>query len=167
MTSGTWFAAVGFIATTPIDDDSADEIIDVLDSHGGVLSLSRDGKAGTVSIAFDATSIADASQVATTVALDALTTHSGIEVIKLDVRDEATMETETNEPVIPALIGYAEIAELAGVSRQRARQFAKIDGFPVAVVETAAGPLRLRASVLAWLETRNTQPGRTRVHATA
>jgi len=65
-------------------------------------------------------------------------------------------------PVIPDLVSYAEIAEIAGVSRQRARQFADIEGFPKPVVETAAGPLRLKASVEAWVERRNTKPGRPR-----
>jgi len=167
MTAGTWFADVSFIAATAISDEHLDEIIDALAPHGGAVSLSPDTNAGTISVAFDADDVMDASRIATTIAEDTIGRFSTIDVIKLDVRDEAEMEKEINTPAIPDLVGYAEIAEMAGVSRQRARQFSKIAGFPVAVVETAAGPLRLRASIEAWLRNRNTKPGRPRVHATA
>lgn len=73
------------------------------------------------------------------------------------------MKEEIETPTIPDLVGYAEIAEIAGVSRSRARQFADLDGFPAPVVETAAGPLRLKSAVQAWVATRNTKPGRPRV----
>lgn len=64
------------------------------------------------------------------------------------------------EYTIPELVGYAEIASMAGVSRQRARQFASLEGFPTPAVETSYGPLRLKTEVQSWLDTRNTRPGR-------
>lgn len=165
MTAGTWYADVDFITPTPVSVDEAADVAETLAEHGGAISLSADGKAGAISIAFEADSVVDASRIATRIATEALGGHGRLDVVKLDVRNEAVMEEEIATPVIPELVGYAEIAEIAGVSRQRARQFADIQGFPTPVVETAAGPLRLRSSVDAWVSHRNTRPGRRTVTA--
>jgi hypothetical protein len=53
-------------------------------------------------------------------------------------------------PSIPELVGYAEIAEMFDVTRQRARQLVDLPGFPAAVVETAAGRCGCRKQVEAW-----------------
>jgi hypothetical protein len=49
---------------------------------------------------------------------------------------------------IPELVGYAEIATMAAVSRQRARELPGKPGFPPPAVTTATGPLRVKADVL-------------------
>lgn len=55
---------------------------------------------------------------------------------------------------VQQLAGYAEIARLAGVSRQRARELADLSGFPPVVAQSrSAGPLRDLAAVEAWVET--------------
>lgn len=161
MTAGTWYADVDFITNTPITPDEAMDIAENLAPHGAAVSISRDGEAGGVSLAFNSDSALDASREATRIITGAF--NGKLEIVKLDVRNEATMEEEIATPVIPALVGYAEIADIAGVTRQRARQFANLDGFPEPVVVTAAGPLRLKSSVEAWVERRNTKPGRPRV----
>lgn len=165
MTAGTWYADVSFITSTPITIDEAEAITEHLAPYSGAVSINPDGGAGSISIALDADSAVDASQVAARIAAESFDGYGPLDVIKLDVRSEAQMEEEIATPVIPELVGYAEIAALAGVSRQRARQFANIAGFPEPVVETASGPLRLRAAIDAWLARRNTQPGRPRIHA--
>jgi predicted DNA-binding transcriptional regulator AlpA len=43
-----------------------------------------------------------------------------------------------------------EIAELLGVSKQRAHQIADEDGFPAPVAEDVRGPLWDRREVAAW-----------------
>ncbi|HMJ75484.1 MAG TPA: hypothetical protein VK507_05900 [Iamia sp.] len=48
------------------------------------------------------------------------------------------------------LMGTTEIAKLLGVSRQRADQLSRTDGFPDPVAEIAAGRIWLRADVEAW-----------------
>ncbi|GAA5203106.1 hypothetical protein GCM10025773_32100 [Microbacterium jejuense] len=55
------------------------------------------------------------------------------------------------------VVGYAEIADMAQVSRQAARAWADNPTFPPAVIETAQGPLRAKDAVQAWLENRNTR----------
>ena len=56
------------------------------------------------------------------------------------------------QPLYPDVVGYSEIADMAGVSRQAARLWGSNPTFPPAVIETAQGPLRLKAAVQAWIE---------------
>ena len=65
------------------------------------------------------------------------------------------------EPAIPPLVGYAEIAEMAGVSRQRARELPNLPDFPPAVTETSSkGPLRVRSQVANWIQGWERRAGR-------
>lgn len=160
MTAHTWYADIDVIATRAVTLTEAETIAESLADYAGAVSVSRDGMTAALSIALSAADIEEASRTATRIAVEAFGGSDRLEVVKLDVRTEEVMQEELEKPSIPDLVGYAEIAEMAGVSRQRARQFADIAGFPVSVVDTAAGPLRLRASVEAWLENRNTRPGR-------
>jgi hypothetical protein len=53
------------------------------------------------------------------------------------------------------LVGLAEIAEMAGVSRQAVTNWtARHDSFPQPLARLAAGPVWQRAAVAAWLETQ-------------
>ncbi|GAA5035516.1 hypothetical protein [Actinopolymorpha pittospori] len=80
----------------------------------------------------------------------------------VEVLDEETFVARVTKPSIPPLVGYAEIAEIAGVSRQRARELATLQGFPPTVVATLSGPLWVRSQVEAWLAKVERQPGRPR-----
>lgn len=60
---------------------------------------------------------------------------------------------------IPKLAGLAEIAGLAGVSRQRAGQLAAHPDFPEPVDRLAMGPVWLESDVKAFLATPR-KPGR-------
>jgi hypothetical protein len=79
----------------------------------------------------------------------------------VQVLPTAEYDRRSAQPSLPELVGYAEVADMAGVSRQRARQLARLPGFPAAVVETRSGPLRVRSQVETWL-TRERKPGRPR-----
>ena len=59
----------------------------------------------------------------------------------------------------PKLAGLAEIASLAGVSRQRAGQLANHPDFPEPVERLAMGPVWLEADVKKFLATER-KPGR-------
>jgi len=61
------------------------------------------------------------------------------------------------------LVGYAQIARILGVSRQRARQVAQTaEGFPQVAVMVVSGPQYDRAEVETWAATRERRPGRPR-----
>lgn len=59
----------------------------------------------------------------------------------------------------PKLAGLAEVASLAGVSRQRASQLTKHPGFPKPVDVLAMGPVWREADVQKFLDTPR-KPGR-------
>lgn len=64
------------------------------------------------------------------------------------------------EPLYPPVVGYAEIARMTGVTRQRAYAFPRIESFPKPVIETSQGPLYSEDAVRAWAQTRELRPGR-------
>jgi hypothetical protein len=81
-------------------------------------------------------------------------TATGVEIL-----DEDTAHARLEVPLIPPLVGYKEIADMAGVSRQRAQQLGQIDGFPAAVITAGGGPLRSRQAVESWLQRWDRRPG--------
>lgn len=95
-------------------------------------------------------------------ALQRVEDATGEKATAIEVLDADVHGARLDQPSIPELVGFAEIAEMFGVSRQRARQLADLAGFPVAVVDTAAGPLRVRRHVEAWGETWARKNGRPR-----
>lgn len=162
-----WYAVVDVVA---VDGTLTPEILEKvtgrLQQHGGVVSFAQDGTFAGAHIAVTAASAGEAVIEAERLV------HSAFEQIPLvtvglSVTNQERQQAELEQPQIPPLVGYIEIAGMAGVSRQRARQFADLPGFPPAVVETAAGPLRLKSAVAAWLASRNKVSGRPRTSTTA
>lgn len=70
------------------------------------------------------------------------------------VRATDRLTGDPGELILPDLVGYARIAAMAGVSRQRARMFPKIEDFPHPVVITDQGPLFSRRAILTWVGRR-------------
>lgn len=63
------------------------------------------------------------------------------------------------------LVGLAEIAEMAGVSRQAVTNWtARHGSFPEPLAKLAAGPVWERANVAAWLETQGLATRKPRAH---
>jgi hypothetical protein len=60
---------------------------------------------------------------------------------------------------VPKLAGVAEVAGLAGVSRQRAAQITRLPSFPAPVQELAMGPVWIESEVTKFLATPR-KPGR-------
>lgn len=53
-------------------------------------------------------------------------------------------------PVLPALVGITEVAQIIGRSKQRAWAWTQAHGFPEPVVELNCGRLWLEAEVIDW-----------------
>ncbi|HXH77302.1 hypothetical protein [Nocardioides sp.] len=79
----------------------------------------------------------------------------GVEALTQD-----TVTRQLAKPNVPALVGHADIADMLGVSRQRAGQLADRPGFPPAVMTIKAGPLRVRDQVEDWARTWDRKSGR-------
>jgi hypothetical protein len=161
-----WQATVSFRTSGVLTDDAAFDLIDSLADHGAVVSVDVDRMGAEVILSLDDGNTLDAASIASDLVTRAADSIVGvIEVVGLEVLSEDAVDANLTEPLYPPVVGYAEIAEMAGVTRQRARQFAQIDGFPEPVIETAQGPLMSKNAVARWLERRNTKTGRPRSRA--
>ena len=78
----------------------------------------------------------------------------GTEILGVDAQTYEQLDEELRRPLFPEVVGYAEIAEMAGVTRQGARKYADDKDFPVPVIETKQGPLRSKAAVELFLDRR-------------
>lgn len=165
----TWHVTVEFAACAAIDEDTTFDVASELGDYGAVMSVSPDFTTGSTLLTVEAQSALDATTKASELVVDALASHGldGIDVVSLRAQRQDAFESELNTPIFPEVVGYAEIADMAGVTRQRARQFAQASGFPVPVIETAQGPLMAKAAVQRWLEKRAARPGRPRKVAVA
>lgn len=162
----TWHARLDWMTQTATTEDTMFDLMDELTDYAPSGSIARDGFAGTLTIAVEAESFDDALSSALGAVRAALQQHAPTaSVIGVELIDSDAMEHELERPLFPEVVGFAEIAELAGVSRQRARAFRQSPGFPAPVIETAQGPLMAKAAIEHWIENRNTRPGRRSVSA--
>ena len=153
-----WSVYVDFTLHDELSADDALDVMEDLGSYGAVIALARDGKGKSIALHVQADTVLKAAQEA--IKLTTSTIKRGIEVVGVEVKDLVTAEKEALAPTFPEVVGYAEIAAMAGVTRQRARMFPKIDTFPSPVITTAQGPLYAKSAVEAWIASRSTSAGR-------
>ncbi len=70
------------------------------------------------------------------------------------------LDRRLQESGIPLLVGITEVADLLGVSKQRAWELSKTPDFPHPYVELAAGPVWNRYAVARFKERWPRRPGR-------
>lgn len=83
-------------------------------------------------------------------------------VVGARVQSVEELERELEAPALPALAGISEVAEILGVSRQRASELSGSTGFPRPVTHLAAGPVWLRSAIVSFGESWDRRPGRPR-----
>lgn len=83
-------------------------------------------------------------------------------VVDARVQSVEELESEVEAPAVPALAGISEVAEILGVSRQRASELAGSGGLPGPVADLAAGPVWLRSTIVSFNERWERRPGRPR-----
>lgn len=159
----TWHVTVGLAASEAFDEDTPFDVAEELADYAAVLSVSRDFMTASVLLTITAQSVLEASSEAVGL-VTAAAKAAGMDAsaTSVQVQSDAEFDAELATPVFPEVVGYAEIAQMAQVTRQRARQFAQLPNFPAPVIETAQGPLMAKSAVERWLETRNTRSGRPR-----
>lgn len=167
MNTSPWYVDIDFTVSEELADGVEFGVLEALEPYAAAMSTNRDRRGGGVSFTVEAESVT-ATVPEIQKAVDSIR-HilGGLHIIHVDVRTEEAIKASNATLSIPDLVGYSEIAELAGVSRQRAREIAHLEGFPVPVVETAAGPLRVKEAVESWLKSWDRKPGRPRKLATA
>ena len=77
-----------------------------------------------------------------------------------DVKTFVELEAELAEPNLPEMVGVAGVAEMLGVTKQRASQLANSDRFPRPVAELNSGRVWLRASIESFNRRWTRKPGR-------
>lgn len=157
----TWHASLTFTVQDAFSDDSAFDLLEALSSHGSAMSINENHEGGSVTLTVTADTAINAAEAASTLLRDHAPASIGVvDIAGLEILSEEAMDAYLDEPVFPEVVGYAEIADMGGFSRQRARQLAEGAAFPQSVIKTAQGPLYSKHAVERWLETRNTKPGR-------
>lgn len=158
----SWVARVEWVTPDTYDEAALDLVMDHLAGHDPAIAAGPEAGTYSATVTISASTLRRAIAAALELVAGATgETLTGIEVLPADVHDARVLE-----PVVPDLVGYAEIAELLGVSRQRAAQLAAEHAdFPAAVVATKAGPLRTRAGVETWARTWARKSGRPKASA--
>lgn len=147
------------------DQATCDRIVDAqeqLEGHGPVVSFGPSEI--TLRVALDAelpTYAIEEAQALTEKALKS----AGLPiwpVIAVEAMEWEAFERSLDVPNIPAVIGVTELADMLGVSRQRASELARVDRFPKPFVELASGPVWLEPNVKDFVATWERRPGRPR-----
>lgn len=157
-----WYVDAELTSDRRLSDDAAFDVLEALSANAAQMSIHPASNRVGISLTVDAESAPVAAAAATALIERTIV---GAEVVQIDAMTEQVRRDRNNRPSIPELVGFAEIAEMAEVSRQRARTIAQRSDFPAAVVETAAGPLRVKAAVEQWLSSWSRKPGRPAVTA--
>lgn len=84
------------------------------------------------------------------------------EPVAVEVLTTAEQDRRLAEPAFPELAGVSEIAELLGVTRQRASSVQHLEAFPAPVAELRSGPVWRKADLTRFAETWERKPGRPR-----
>jgi len=160
MSTETWSALIDW--ADECTDEQLAAIAEALAGHHGALTTNAVAGRVSAQLTVQATTLRQAIDNSLAAVRDAVHgAHGRFNPVRVDVVDEATFQAELAEPAIPPLVGYAEIAEMAGVSRQRARELPNLPDFPPAVTETSSkGPLRVRSQVATWIQGWERRAGR-------
>lgn len=84
-------------------------------------------------------------------------------IVRVSAITDDELEAAFARPAFPQLVGIREIAELLGVTPQRASTLCRSSSFPVPVAELRAGPIWMAHSVRLFLEEWKRLPGRPRL----
>ena len=153
-----WYITVTFTTQTPMDSEAGFDILDALAEHHPSAAVSTGG--GSISLTVTAPDAIQAAALVPEILAKAQSITGAVTVVSLEILSEDAFQASLEEPEIPELVGLTEIAEMAGVSRQRANAIVKQESFPTPVLTLAAGQFRTRAAVQNWVENWTRKPGR-------
>ncbi|MGI8795543.1 MAG: hypothetical protein ACR2IR_02965 [Acidimicrobiia bacterium] len=148
-------------------ESALEEFLDLLADRGGAASASAVGDryGATFSVDEKVATAADAVALGCEV-FTSLAEKSGLPpwpVVHAEVLTYEEQDRELETPNFPELVGVSEIAELLGVTRQRASALARRRGFPTPVATLASGPVWTRPSLNRFVDEwprKNGRPGR-------
>jgi hypothetical protein len=164
MSQIDWSVRVDWTPGHTYTESELDDLLDALGPMRPSIGVDHAGDAPAYSamVSVEAATMRQAMSTA----LQQVEAATGVRASGLEVMSHAELERQLNRPTIPPLVGHAEIAEMLGVSRQRAAQLADRADFPPAVVTVKAGPLRVRDQVESWAAAWSRKGGRPRKETT-
>lgn len=92
---------------------------------------------------------------------------TGGTVTNVEALTEAELDHRLAQPAFPELVGVAEIADMLGVTRQRASALQTRQGFPHPVAVLRSGPVWRKGDLSTFVEQWTRAPGRPRRHVAA
>jgi hypothetical protein len=160
-----WALTIDAEADERFEPDRLDQLAEQLEPYSGVVT----GPAELLPRRFGATfSIDDAPGHLEAVAegdgiFTKAVTVAGLpefQVVAVEVMTFLEQDRQLAQPSMPELVGVAEVAEVLGVSRQRASELRGRPGFPSPVADLASGPVWSRPSLDRFVETWERRAGR-------
>lgn len=136
----------------PLTENQLTDVAEV----GGAASGEAGGRSLSTTLTVTAGSIPAAAQIA----IDIIMALAPGEVIAIEVMTTVEADRRLDEPPFAELVGIAEVADMLGVTRQRASALQGRDGFPAPVAKLRAGPVWRRGDLQRFADRWTRQPGR-------
>jgi hypothetical protein len=145
-------------------EDALEEFLDLLVDRGGAVNASSAGDryGANFSVAEPVQNAAEAVAVGYDV-FTALAEKAGLPtwpVVRTDAMTSDEQDRDLERSTFPELIGVSEVADILGVTRQRASALAKSPGFPDPVAILASGPVWTRSSLSRFIDEWPRREGR-------
>lgn len=134
-------------------DEIADELVDLLKSHGGTARYDSQMLAARFDVraTHPEAALTKAHRILNAALRKAgYTDKSNIIVVEVEGVEE--MDRRLQESNVPSLVGIAEVAGALGVSKQRASELSRQSSFPRPLATLAAGPVWDRHAIARFLE---------------
>lgn len=141
-----WSVTIEGRADRPLDPE---EVLDRLQPHHPAVQGAGPVLAATVTV--DADGALNAIDQAHEIVRRAIT-PARLAIEEIDAKTEERLDRELERSNLPDLVGLAEIAELAGTTRQRVFQMTANKGFPAALLELRSGRLWARPAIERYLQ---------------
>jgi hypothetical protein len=161
-----WTVSIDAMTTTEITDDELAQLAEYFQPVAGALSIWPDRHRVGITMSLEDNELVTAARAADAGEARAINFMQKVghncNIVRLEVLTFDEHDADLAQPVIPELVGVAELAELLGVSTQRASELRSRAGFPAPTVTLRSGPVWVRANVEHFAETWARKPGRPR-----
>ncbi|MEG0161478.1 MAG: hypothetical protein RR714_04140, partial [Aurantimicrobium sp.] len=156
-TFSEWTVEIEFSAANPVSEGTTFDLLEGLASYHAIPAV--EDAHGTITATVDARTYSEATSKLPELiaAITKITGPTEIEAVNLMSANK--FHQELDHPLIPEVAALGEIAELAGVTRQRANSLVKNKTFPAPITELKAGKLWLKPAVENWLQNWTRKPG--------
>lgn len=163
-----WSVEIEVLAPSEAEPVAFDDVVGILDllADRGVGGLTTDGEEGVARYGTRFCVDAEDAEGAVRSAVGAFRAAQrelGLPewpTVRLEALTMEDLERDNTAARWPELLGVTELADLLGVSKQRASELARSTSFPPPLMHLASGPVWVRPVVERFSETWERRPGR-------